>query len=279
MAFENLSFETAGGALADGGALGWVATPTATHEAIADFAPAPLRPWEDFARGWDSNDGYLFAFTDPAQLSAAAFAIVDSNPVFSESFDVAWNGNENFEYDFLGLQSAKFSTTFDYELFDNGWLNDAYLTALAPADLTPAAYGVGTVEAFEHTAWHGAYATTWDDVVADTHFVYENSSQVSYEGFELLRLPVGFDALPGTDVLATEPHLFVDFDVVFVEGDNLPAPLAANVPYVTRDVGAGAVKLSLTQGGPIIDLTTSGSGTRTLVPDPAGYWVVKLHSL
>jgi hypothetical protein len=66
-----------------------------------------------------------------------------------------------------------------------------------------------------------------------------------------------------TDLFELSSHGFEDDDVVTVralEGGSLPAPLSSGVAYYVIRVTDDTFKLSATEGGAAIDLTTDGEG-------------------
>jgi hypothetical protein len=77
---------------------------------------------------------------------------------------------------------------------------------------------------------------------------------------------VTFTADSSTDVITSTAHPFSNSDEVRVanSGGGLPAPLVVNTSYFVRDATANTLKLSATQGGAAINLTSNGSGTNTL---------------
>lgn len=77
-----------------------------------------------------------------------------------------------------------------------------------------------------------------------------------------------FTADDTTDVITAAGNTYINGNVVVVSSTTtLPAPLTANTVYYVRDVGtagAGTFKLSATNGGSAINITSTGSGTHTV---------------
>lgn len=91
-----------------------------------------------------------------------------------------------------------------------------------------------------------------------------------------------FTANSGTDTLTTTAaHGRANADKVKVKayaGATLPAELDAETEYYVVGAGGSTLQLSLTQGGPGIDLTTAGSGTLKLLTYRAGEAVLDIIS-
>jgi len=70
----------------------------------------------------------------------------------------------------------------------------------------------------------------------------------------------------GTEVCTSNGHPFADGDLVTVSSTTtLPSPLLASTLYEIRDATSSTFKLAATAGGPAIDLTTTGTGTHTVL--------------
>ncbi len=73
--------------------------------------------------------------------------------------------------------------------------------------------------------------------------------------------PIIFVASSGADTLTIVSNPFVNDDTVSVLSSNtLPSPLLDGVQYFVVSSTSNTIKLSLTQGGAAIDLTTNGVG-------------------
>jgi len=72
-----------------------------------------------------------------------------------------------------------------------------------------------------------------------------------------------FTAAADTDILTALGHTYSDGDRVrvSVSGGALPTGLQALTDYYVRDVSGNTLKLSATEGGAAVNLTTAGSGT------------------
>jgi len=69
-----------------------------------------------------------------------------------------------------------------------------------------------------------------------------------------------------SDLITITAHGFaVNTTVQVVSSGTLPAPLTAGTIYFVRDVTANTFKLALTAGGAAIDITTTGTGTHTMM--------------
>lgn len=108
--------------------------------------------------------------------------------------------------------------------------------------------------------WHGA--TINDDFVID----YDGQLTLINNDFwndkaETLKT---FTVDSGTNVFTSTAHGFYEEMRVNVSSTGtLPAPLAAATNYYIRDIAANTFKLSATQGGTAIDITSTGSGTHS----------------
>jgi hypothetical protein len=100
--FQNLGFEAAGPT--PGSALGWLLAWQATAEEIASFGPSPVRPHEDFERGWLGNEDFLFAFA-PTSVEPALF---DPASESAEDFEEGWSQNESFLFEFASVAAADY---------------------------------------------------------------------------------------------------------------------------------------------------------------------------
>lgn len=75
-----------------------------------------------------------------------------------------------------------------------------------------------------------------------------------------------FIANATTNICTAVAHGFVSPDLVRVTtSTTLPAPLVAGTDYYIRNVTADTFQLSATSGGAIIDITTAGIGTQTVL--------------
>ncbi len=79
------------------------------------------------------------------------------------------------------------------------------------------------------------------------------------------------DVDTGADTLAlgTDDGYVDDMQVQVATSDTLPVPLAASTNYFIVSAVAGTMKLSLTEGGAAITLTTQGAGAHTITPQPS----------
>lgn len=68
-------------------------------------------------------------------------------------------------------------------------------------------------------------------------------------------------------------HGFVSGQVIRFSGAALPAPLSSSTNYYVRDVTTNTFKVSLSSGGSVVNITTTGSGTRQ-----AAAWIHVLTS-
>jgi hypothetical protein len=134
--FQNLGFESAGGT--PGSALGWLFASQASAEEIAGYAPTPERPQEDFERGWEGNDDFVFVLA-PTSVEPALF---DSAPKSFESFEQEWSGNESFLFELASIAAADYDPGAGTKLvedYEGHWAsNQAFLFAFTPANLVAA---------------------------------------------------------------------------------------------------------------------------------------------
>ena len=70
-----------------------------------------------------------------------------------------------------------------------------------------------------------------------------------------------FTADNSTDTLTATAHGYLDGDMLFLGGNDLPAGLFPGKIYYVRDKTANTFKLSETSGGTAVDFTDDGSGT------------------
>jgi len=80
----------------------------------------------------------------------------------------------------------------------------------------------------------------------------------------LSKLQVAFTAAT-TDIITATAHGLVNEDLLqFTTTTTLPAGLSLTTNYYVRDVTTNTFKVSLTKGGPVVNITGTGSGTHTL---------------
>jgi len=80
----------------------------------------------------------------------------------------------------------------------------------------------------------------------------------------LSKLQVAFTAST-TDIITATAHGLVNEDLLrFTTTTTLPAGLSLTTNYYVRDVTTNTFKVSLTKGGPVVDITGTGTGTHTL---------------
>lgn len=73
---------------------------------------------------------------------------------------------------------------------------------------------------------------------------------------------------PGTDTLTAVGHGLIEGELVELSTtDTLPAPLVAETPYRAKNVTPDTFQLSVTTGGPAIDVTDSGAGAHSVDAD------------
>lgn len=116
---------------------------------------------------------------------------------------------------------------------------------------------VFTVPAGEAVHWLGFWTDAGD--------VYRGCVPA---GGGALKAVIGDD---GTDVLNSDNHGYSDGDSVVFWGDSLPTGLSEGTRYFVRDAATDSFKVSLTDGGAAIDLTTDGDGfAQKYVPEVFG---------
>ncbi len=278
----NLSFETADGSLAVGGAASWTATPTAGFEALADFNGGTL-PWEAFEGGWSSNESYTFHFVDVTHLERAGFDASVGTTEGVEDFEEGWSANEHFSFAIGLAAAAQFDTAPEVvEDFEENWSNDTYLGGFVSGDISAALFdsGANATETFS-TGWRNtSFATSLTDYVnADPAYFQLAGSGQPYESFEVPLLPALATVDISTNVFNAPGHGFADgYDVLFT-GEVLPAPLQKRVVYFVRDTSGSTFKVAATLGGTAIDITDVGVGSITAGGNPAKFWITKMTTI
>ena len=79
----------------------------------------------------------------------------------------------------------------------------------------------------------------------------------------LSKLQAAFTAAT-TDIITSSAHGLVNEDLLqFTTADTLPAGLSLTTDYYVRDVTTNTFKVSATKGGPVVDITDTGTGVHT----------------
>lgn len=79
----------------------------------------------------------------------------------------------------------------------------------------------------------------------------------------LSKLQAAFTAAT-TDIITSAAHGLKNEDLLqFTTSDTLPAGLSLATDYYVRDVTTNTFKVSLIKGGPVVDITDTGTGTHT----------------
>lgn len=69
-----------------------------------------------------------------------------------------------------------------------------------------------------------------------------------------------------TDIITSAAHGLSEEDLIQVSSSTtLPAGLSASTDYYVRDVTTNTFKVSLIKGGPVVDITDTGTGTHTFL--------------
>lgn len=285
--FLNLGFEEPKiefGVEVPGEADGWTRSTLVSEEEIASFGPSPRRPWEDMERGWSSNENDLFEF-DAAHLAAAEF----QTDAPAESFEAGWN-NDTYALELVGAEQAQFYSahvpivypeTFGGPEDDEwvAWNGVDFRIAFEPGDLTAATFvGGAAFESFE-TGWRsneGAIEAFDPANLTVGTFGEFTGLRVNHEGFEALRPPLPFVAIPASDVLDTAvDHGLAVNDHVYLTnlGGALPTPLDVRRSYyVQATPTTHTFKLAETLGGPAIDVLDVGTGDHEVYQDLDYHW-------
>jgi len=277
MTIDNGSFEEAPAGGPEYDADGWSLAVVSSAEEYAEFAQGPgegTLGLEQFTigRGWGL----------PVPLIAAFAGLFDDlDPVtfgglFLEGFDVDWGSGTQFLFGSVPYDPAEFGTSLDvFDGFEDDWPSPLK-SAFVAADLDDALFnGADTFDDLEAGwGWPLIAAPTWD-------FAFFNdgpASLVQHEGFEGRRFNLtNVTADPSADTLETPAaHNLVNgwrIQVEVVGSGTLPGGLQADTFYFVRNVTATTFQVSNTLAGPIIDITSSGSGALEVSHDPAAFWI------
>jgi hypothetical protein len=194
-----------------------------------------LNSTDDFEAGW-GNSPYLLVLDNPTE---AVFPSGDVDPLLADGFEKFWS-NSPYLTGVVGT-SALFDVGATPEVpedFEEEWGNSPYLLVL----------GATT-------------AVAWDTLAESAEDLEEEWGN----GYPGAVIPVSL-VTPGTDVITTSAqHGLAEGEQVTVSSTlTLPAPLIANRAYFVRSPGASTLQLSLTSGGPAVDLTNAGTGSITI---------------
>jgi hypothetical protein len=296
VAFGNLNFETAGGAA--GYASLWHVGVVSSVEEIETYGPDPREPWEDFDRG-HSNDDYLTLFTWPVgtyspDLQAAMF---DGGVQELEDFEEDW-GNDPYETQFStgDVQAALFDTgTESAEDFEEDWTGlSTYKTFFVfpvgtySVDLQAALFDTGTesAEDFEED-WTGlstyktAFVLPVGTFAGDVSPASFDSGGVAedFEDFNEVPTEYAFTAVAATDVITCAGHPYTNGQQVMLRssGGHLPGGLDDETTYFIISAAVGTFSLALTDGGSVVNITSTGAGTHYVrLIDETAYWTTLL---
>jgi hypothetical protein len=118
------------------------------------------------------------------------------------------------------------------------------------------AYEVSNAAEIAYAVATAAYGTVWGfalfDAVTDGVMRYFNW---------LANAAYPFTAAATGDLFTAPGHALVDGDRVGLVGPSLPGGVAEGTAYYVRDASGATFKVSATEGGAAIDLTTDGVGT------------------
>lgn len=156
---------------------------------IAGFtaATADEYPWETFEGRWDSNESYLFAFTDPStQLEKPQFFTIYDVPKTAEDFSEGWSSNEYYVFE-GSTTPASFNSapyTASLESFSAEWDgNEGYIYSLQTLGAATFATGGITYEGFA-TDWANNYLYSFVGVGTDLAAASFDTTPQNYEDFE-----------------------------------------------------------------------------------------------
>ena len=221
-------------------------------------------------------------------LQVATYALTEPGETTyyfgAELFEHSWSV-QPFVTELSSTEEARYEENHEEprtaENFERGWGSNPFLSEIATAEQLaaddfswfvhdPNLHELSWVaDSFE--AW-GAYVS---EIASSEEAEYNDSgSLVVYEAFGhlyLRRIIVGDSA---TDKLTSAEHGYDDSLALMLEATNgtLPEPLNAVTRYYVRDSATNDFKLSLALLGVAIDLSTSGVGTLTAIPDPTEVW-------
>lgn len=276
---DNLSFEY--GDTNPGDAWGWVLTVVAGAETVATWGTPDELDEETFETGWNA-DAYLFEF-GLADTAPPLFDLDVSDGEAIEDFEEGWDGNQAYLFE-LGVSAvASFDTApEDYEDHEEGWdTNESYDFALGAsvAASFDAALTPEDIEDFED-GFSGTGAGNDYELVmgATTLAVFDGGTPENFEDFEETFTPLQLTAAAGADLFTTgAAHgLSVGDEVTFSLSGAGALPTGI-VPGYTYFVIAGgfsptSFSVSLTSGGPIVDITDNGAGAFFVRGDTERLW-------
>lgn len=248
MAVENGSFEFG----ANGVPTAWVIAVVATALQVATYAltePGETAYYfgaELFEHSWSVQP----FVTELSATDEARYEESHEEPRTAETFELGWGSNP-----FLSeIASAEQLTADDFAWF----VHDPDLHEL-----------VWVSDSFE--AWGAYESEVTSSEAAEWH---DNGALAAYETFGHLYLRRIFVGDSATDELTSAEHGYADSLALMLEATSgvLPEPLNAVTRYYVRDSATNVFKLSLAALGAAIDLSTSGVGTLTAIPDPAEVW-------
>ncbi len=204
----------------------------ATYE--TDFiAPAQVETFETRWNNYPLVDG----------ISLAEAAVYDSAPEAAEDFEEGWLSNESITQTIVSSALAEYNSTLDStEEFEMEWLSNENITQTIVSS-TSASYDGANAEAVED----------FEEVLLDREIVDVDAS---------------------TDILTITAHGFVGTNVVYSLniGGAYPGGLYKTTPYWILVIDVDHVKLSKTQAGAAVDITSAGEPNRYLRGDPSRYW-------
>ncbi len=199
-----------------------------------DFVdPAPV---ETFETGWNN-----YPLVD--EISLAEAAVFDSTPEAVEDFEEGWLTNESVTQTIVSSSLAEYNSTLDgTEEFEMEWLSNENITQTITSS-TSASYDGPNAEAVED----------FEEVLLDREIVDIDTS---------------------TDILTITAHGFVGTNVVYPlnVGGVYPGGLYKTTPYWVLVIDVDHIKLSKTQAGAAVDITSAGEPSRYLRGDPSRYW-------
>lgn len=182
---SNPSFEEPGGATDQ--AFGWTTTTIGTFEELAWFSFEPGTEDDGTIEGFeDWTPGALFAFPVVTALPILYQVVFNATSLMAsatETFEAFWDDNHHAAFSFLNvsLDDADFGAGLEAEDgFENGWDNDAYVTALT--SVTSADFGGGTVDDFEAGWQNDTFITAFTAFILS---VAEFGTAIPVEQFEV----------------------------------------------------------------------------------------------
>lgn len=235
----------------------------------AFFYEGVLEDVERFERGWALNE------ENTASIPSSVFASYVTDyvlPATYEDFETAW-ANYPFVTTIVLAESAVFDTSPEaYEDFEEGWQDNESWSPTITSSTAAVYTGGAAYENFE-SGWRDNQNST-PTIASSVAASYDGPNAQSFEDFEQVLLDRSYVAEPASDILTSGSHALTGTDVVYAVnvGGAYPGGVYKTIPYWILVINGDNLRLSKTQGGAQIDITSAGEPENYLRGDPARYW-------